>query len=331
MVVTYNVALCSSSSYFASRIGELCGQLDLSYFLVQPVWVGEFLHKLQAGQIEVEVLIDMAADLYAPDDPYLQLAREVKKRRGYVIDDPDNGAIMAHKGRFHQILVDNQIPVPETVIVPRSEVESFRLDDAARARLGVPFVVKPGWGGGGLGVNVEGRSEQDLKDAAVKCPASDSFLIQERVTPRKLDSHYGWFRVFFVLGEVIPCWWEPPANQYQLVSPLQRRMYKLAPLSRIVRDIGRVSRMKFFSTEVCLAEDGKFVAVDYLNTDPDMSPKSFYPTGVPDEVIRHIAWLLVEEAVRVARRRQGFFDEELEERDLDWDYRRRRGLLVPGE
>jgi hypothetical protein len=48
-------------------------------------------------------------------------------------------------------------------------------------------------------------------------------------------------------------------------------------------------------------------------------------------VIRHIAWLLVDEALNRVKRRQGYFDDELEERDLDWDYRRRRGLLVPGE
>jgi hypothetical protein len=331
MAVTYDVALSSSSNYFAARVGELCSQLDLSYFLVQPVWVEEFLKKLQARDIEVEVLIDMAADLYLPDDPYLKLAREVKKQGGCVIDDPDTGATMAHKGRFHQILVNNYVPVPETVVVPRSEVGSFRLTDDLRIMLGVPFVVKPGWGGGGQGVNVAGRSEKDLIDAAGKCPNSDSFLLQRKVTPKKLDSHVGWFRVFHVLGEVIPCWWEPPANQYQLVSPLQRRLYKLAPVSKIVREIARVSKMKFFSSEVCLTSEGKFVAVDYLNTDPDMSPKSFYPTGVPDEVIRHIAWLLVDEALNRVKRRQGYFDDELEERDLDWDYRRRRGLLVPGE
>ena len=62
-----------------------------------------------------------------------------------------------------------------------------------------------------------------------------------------------------------------------------------------------------------------------------MHPKSFFPTGVPDAVVRHIAWLLVERAVSIAKKGHGFFDQELQEKDLDWGDRRRRGLLVPGE
>ena len=331
MPVYYDIALSTASHFFASRIRELCGQLGLSFFLVEPVWVLDFLRKLQATEIQVHVLIDMGADLYVPSDPYQLLAREVKKQGGYVIDDPDIGAIAAHKGRFHQMLLENNIPVPETVVIQRTDLESFRLTDEIRARVGIPFVVKPGWGGGGLGVSVNATSEEDLLNCAAKAPNSDSFLIQQRLKPRDLEGHVGWFRIFHVLGEVIPCWWEPPANQYQLVSPLQRRLYKLGALSKIVHDIARVSKMKLFSTEVCFTNEGQFLAVDYLNTDPDMNPKSFYPTGVPDEVVRHIAWLLVYHSMHIAKRGHGYFDDELEEKDLDWGERRRLGLLVPGE
>jgi hypothetical protein len=62
-----------------------------------------------------------------------------------------------------------------------------------------------------------------------------------------------------------------------------------------------------------------------------MSPKSFFPTGVPDELIRHIAWLLVNHAMSIVKKGRGYFDEELEEKDIDWDNRRKKGLLVPGE
>jgi hypothetical protein len=331
MAVIYDVVLSSAQGYFSSRVRELCGQFDLPFFLVEPVWVGDFLNKLQRGDIGVRVLIDMAGDPYEPDDPYFSLATEVKRAGGYVIDDPDRTAVTAHKGLFHDMLLQNQIPVPKTVVVAREQLNSFQITDEMRAAVGVPFVVKPAWGGGGIGVSVDGRLEKDLLWCAEKAPHSDSVLIQERVKPKRLEEHLGWFRVFHVMGEVIPCWWEPPANQYQLVTPLQRKVYKLGPLVRIVRDIARVSKMELFTTEVCLTDDGRFLAVDYLNNDPDMSPKSFFPTGVPDEVIRHIAWLLVFRAMSIAKRGHGYFDEELEEKDQDWADRRRRGLLVPGE
>jgi len=229
------------------------------------------------------------------------------------------------------MLVDNGIPVPESVIVPRAHLDSFRLTDEILGLVGMPFVVKPGWGGGALGVIMDARSEEDLRRSAALAPNSDSFLIQRRIKPKPLEGHVGWFRVFHVLGEVIPCWWEPPANQYQLVTPLQRRLYKLGPLWKMVKEIARVSNMEFFSTEICFTTEGRFLAVDYLNTDCDMHPKSFFPTGVPDEVVRHIAWLLVERAMSIAKKGRGYFDQELQEKDLDWRDRRRRGLLVPGE
>jgi glutathione synthase/RimK-type ligase-like ATP-grasp enzyme len=153
-------------------------------------------------EIGVRVLIYMAADLYEPDNPYLLIAREVKKSGGQVIDDPDLGAVAAHKGKFHKLLVEHNIPVPETVIVPRSELETFRITDEIKAYVGEPFVVKPGWGGGGLGVNVDGHTEEDLRRSAELAPSSDSFLIQKRLKPVELEGHIGWFRVFTCWGRL---------------------------------------------------------------------------------------------------------------------------------
>ena len=149
MAVAYDIVLSSpyhNYDFFAHRMRELCGQLNLTFFMADQVWVKEFLQKLQLKEIKVRVLMDLGADQYVPDDPYLLLAREVKRQGGYVIDDPDNGAIMAHKSRFHKILLKNHIPVPETVIVSRSKVDSFKVTDEIKGRLGVPFVVKPAWG-----------------------------------------------------------------------------------------------------------------------------------------------------------------------------------------
>lgn len=331
MTVYYDIALTFTQEYFSSRIRELCGQFDLSFFLVEPIWAYDFVQKLQEGEIRVRVLIDMGSDAYEPENLYFLLAKEVKRTGGYVINDPDYAAVAAHKGLLHQTLVQNGIPVPETVIVNRSELDRFRLTDEIKAYVGLPFVVKPGWGGGAIGVILDGRSEEDLRRSAELAVNSDSFLIQRRLYPKTLEGHVGWFRGIHIFGEVIPCWWEPPANQYQMVTPLQERLYKLRPLTKIVKDIGRVSRTKFFSTEVALNHDGRFLAVDYLNTGPDMHPKSFWPTGVPDEVVRHVAWSLVDHAMSILQRKKAPFAEQLQKKDEDWGERRKMGRLVPGE
>ena len=60
-----------------------------------------------------------------------------------------------------------------------------------------------------------------------------------------------------------------------------------------------------------------------MNADPDMKPRSFYPNGVPDEVVRHIAWLLFYEGMNIVKRGQGFFDADLVESEGDWLEQRR--------
>ena len=329
MPESYDIVLSSpfpNYHFFAHKMRELCGQMNLSFFLVNDIWVEEFRRKLQAREIAVRVMLDLTANQTVEDDPYLQLAREVKRQHGHVIDDPDITAKAAHKARFHQMLVYNDIPVPETIIVNRSELETFRITDDIKARLGVPFVVKPAWGDSGVGVEVNADSEDALRWSAEEAPNSDAFLIQKRLRPIQVGSHLGWFRMFHICREVIPCWWNPASHDYQLVTPAQIRAHKLAPLRRIMRGIAQVSQMKKFTSEICLHEDGNFYAIDYVNADPDMNPHSFYPNGVPDEVVRHIVWLLFYEGLHIVKRGHGFFDDELVESEssLNWLEQRRR-------
>ena len=326
MPVSYDVVISSPFSnyeFFAHRMMELCGQMGLTFFYVNDVWVKEFHQKLIAKEVAVRVMLDLTATQTDTEHPYTQLAHEVKRQSGYVIDDPDVTALAAHKGNFHQMLIDELVPVPETIIIPREQVDSFEIDEEVERRVGVPFVVKPAWGDSGVGVIVDATSKEELLRSVEEAPNSDAFLIQHQVSPRQLGNHLGWFRQYYIMGEVISCWWDPRSHEYHLVTPGQMREYRLTPIHRIVQGIARASGMKKFSCEVCLNEDGRFYTVDYVNADPDMNPQSYYDNGVPDAVVEHIVWLLFTEAMRVVKRDQGFFDEYLAEAELGWLEQRR--------
>ncbi|MFC1977913.1 hypothetical protein ACFLWS_06600 [Chloroflexota bacterium] len=325
----YDMVLSSPFSnydFFAHRLRELCGQMGLTFFLVDDLWVKEFTQKVQSKEAKVRVLFDLSANQLNEDDAYVLLAREVIRQRGTVIDDPDITIATAHKGIFHNVLLENKIPVPETIIVNRSELKDFQITRAIRAKVGVPFVVKPAWGDSGVGVNINGHYEEDLLDSAEQAPNSDAFLMQKFVEPKKLGSHVGWFRMFYICGEVIPCWWNPSNHEYHLVSPQQIKRYKLAPLARIMRGIARVSKMRKFTSEICLHTDGKFYAVDYINADPDMNPRSFYDNGVPDSLVRYIVWLLFYEGMSIVKKGQGFFDQDLDDSEESANWLEKRKL-----
>jgi len=325
---TYDIVLSSQLSnydFFAHRMRELCGQMDLTFFLADDVWAHEFLDKLKTREIAVRALLDLTANQTDSADVYTRLACEVKEQGGVVIDDPELTAFSANKAKLHKLLVQHEVPAPETVIVAGSEVERFRITKEIRKRVGVPFVVKPAQGDSGAGVIVDATSEYDLKMSQAQAPDSDAFLIQQQLKMQPLGEHMGWFRLYHICREVIPCWWNPETHEYEMVSPAQVKRYNLQPLRRITRKVARVSGMKKFSSEICLHEDGRFYAVDYVNAVPDLNPRSLHANGVPDETVRHIVWLLFYEAMQAARRGHGFFDDEPEasETSANWLERRR--------
>lgn len=325
--ITYDVVLADTHEYFSSRVMEYCAQFDLSFFLAEPFWAEDLLKKVRAGDLYARVYIDFASDHREPDNQYFALAEAFKNLGSYMIDDPDRVVVASDKGMFHLALLENGVSVPETVIVQRSELAGFRMTDEIKARVGVPFVVKPGWGSGRWGVNLLATSKDDLLRSADEVTYSDTFLIQQKIAPKQLEGKSGWFRAFNVFEEVIICWWDPQTGNYQLVSPREMARYGLSPLADMVREIARISGVNFFSTEIAKTEDDRFLTIDYLNTGCDMHAKSFWPSGPPDEVVRHIAWEMVDHAMAVARDHRGPFDDELDMIDQEWEAR--QSLLPP--
>jgi len=90
MAVYYDIVLSSpfpNYDFFAHRMRELCGQLNLTCFVADKVWVNDFLQKLHQKEIAVRVLLDLSNNQTKEDDPYLLLAREAKRQKAYVIDE----------------------------------------------------------------------------------------------------------------------------------------------------------------------------------------------------------------------------------------------------
>ncbi len=81
----------------------------------------------------------------------------------------------------------------------------------------------------------------------------------------------------------------------------EENRFTLTPLRLLTAKIAALCRLDWFSAELALAEDGKFVAVDYVNDSIDLRPQSKAQDGAPDEVIRAIAGDL---AALAARKRQ---------------------------
>jgi hypothetical protein len=171
-------------------------------------------------------------------------------------------------------------------------IEQPMLPTLDLAPLGEKFVLKPARGGGGEGVTMNASTPEHIQYARLEFP-DQKYLVQAHIEARLLSGREAWFRVFYVAGDCIPCWWKPATHIYARLTPDEEQQFELAPLRDVTTRIARVCKLDWFSTEIALAEDGRFVVVDYVNDGIDARIQSKAADGVPDDVMKQMTEKLV--------------------------------------
>ena len=287
--------------YFVDCLQKSCKERNLSFFWINEDNVRDVLGGLESSFLKTTVLLDTEATYNKKNDPYARICYAVKDNGGVVINDPDRTKIAIDKSVMHYELMHMGIAVPYSVIVRNWEPHSFKLTDEERKNLSAPFVIKPALGYGQLGVVRDAKGSIREIARARSFDKGDNFLLQEKITPIELGSRRAWFRVLHVFNAIIPCWWDDGLNRYEHVSLEEFNNYNLFPLVVISAKIAAATRMVWFSTEVAIdMHEGKmrFVAIDYVNDQCDMSAKCETVNGVPDEVVAYTGRCIVESAYR---------------------------------
>ena len=133
---------------------------------------------------------------------------------------------------------------------------------------------------------------EDIQRTRMEYP-DQKYLAQENIMARMISGREAWFRVFYVGGECMPCWWNPTTHVYTMVMPEEEMQFNLAPLHSITERIAKVCKLDWFSTEIAFTPAGRFVVVDYVNDGIDTRIQSKATDGMPDEVMKKIAYKLV--------------------------------------
>jgi hypothetical protein len=268
---------------FVSLLDRSCLQSGLSCYLVGG-------HNLQQTHLEVQnderrfkYFLDRASD----DDPrFLQFNQLLQSKGTKFLNAHHHYKRSIDKANIHGELLARGLQLPLTIILPPYETEP-NFDPRLIEPLTTPFVVKPAKGGGGFGVVVGATRPDDVMQTRAKF-RNQRFLVQQRIEPQILGGRRAWFRVYNVCGQIIPCWWDDATHKYGVVTPGDGGVVNTEELLRIVRVIGEVSQLDFFSAEIALDKDGRYVVVDYVNDPCDMRPQSKHFDGVPDTIIRMI-------------------------------------------
>jgi len=285
---------------FVRLVEEAARGRGLTTLIVRPADAGRTLEAFRAGEIDLAVLLDRASGV-SPEFVGLQALAAEKGRD--VVERLDKLRWASDKATMHLEFLTAGLRTPHTVILPPFAVEpDVELTPEVLAPLGVPFVVKPAnTTGGSVGV-VAGAAGPDDVQAARRTYPADKYLLQEKVVPETSGGRRFWFRGFYVFGEVHLTWWDDLTHVYAELGPDEAAALGLGPIFAIVRTIARVSRLRFFSTEVARDARGRLVVVDYVNEICDMRLRSAHPDGVPDAVVARIAGRLAAHAGAAAAR-----------------------------
>jgi hypothetical protein len=289
-VSRYDLAVTHDWEYdsdFVRLVEEAARARRLTTLLIPPAEAARALGEFRAGALDFGLLLDRGAGA-SPDFVALQaLARE---RGRDVVDGLDLLRWASDKATMHLELLSAGVRTPYTRILPAFAVQpAIPLTAGDLAPLGTPFVIKPAnTTGGSLGVVDDAVGLDDVLAARKTYPA-DKYLLQEKVVPLVRNGRRFWFRAFYVLGEVHLAWWDDRTHIYAELGSDEAAAEGLAAIYGIVRTIARVSRLRFFSTEVAKDAAGRLLVVDYVNEICDMRLRSAHADGVPDTVVARIA------------------------------------------
>ena len=289
--------LNEGNDYFESRLKAECLSRGMKYILINRTILDSLMSRIKEGEFKVKFYLDMASETFVPGDAYLALDHLLKSSGTKIVDDPEDVKLAADKSLTHLKLMNEGIPVPYTIII-KSGQEHREFNDEERLRLGDLFVVKPALGYGQRGVKFTTHESMDMAVAESRCAnMGDILLLQEFIEPKEIEGRPAWFRVFSTFGEVIPCWWDPNDHTYHEVTMWEMYKYKLLSIIHITKEIARITRIDWFSTEIAINKrNNKFVAIDYMNDQCWVNHKSKFPDGIPDDILSRIAFRIVEKA-----------------------------------
>jgi len=279
---------------FISLIDGECRKRGIRMSALGPGDATGTASALKIGALSVGTFLDRAA----PDEePFAGLSSAMATSGARCLNPPDAVRRAADKATMHLEFLAHGIEVPFTIIIsPYSRDRQVELSLEQLARLGRPFIIKPAnTTGGGTGVITGAETLRDVVDSR-KHHQDDKYLLQERVVPADLGGRRAWFRVFFVCGGIFACWWDDQTHIYSEVTEDEAGSFSLSPLVSITQSISTVCRLDFFSTEIAMTSDGRFLTVDYVNEICDMRLQSRHPDGVPDRLARAISAILTDTA-----------------------------------
>jgi hypothetical protein len=273
---------CEYDNEFVEGLNNYALKEGLKPYLLHAYNFYATLKDITEGNISFRLFLDRTSK----DDPVFSGLPDFLKRKAIVfINHPNNAKKSTDKFKTHFKFRSHDIPVPKTVLLrPEEDKKTLELKIKFVSK---PFILKPADGSSGEGVVLDAQSLDDILRLKEQF-GNTAYLVQEKITPINLENKPAWFRVFYCLGKINPCWWNPLARIYDILTIKEIYRFGLYDIWWLTKMIHTVSGLDFFSVEMAMRSNEKFIVVDYVNDQPDMRKKSKFNGGLPDEIIDKI-------------------------------------------
>ena len=276
-------------SDFLKLLNHLCSSRHLSVYEITPDNLEGSLDALNNQQLGYRVFLDRASE---GDNRFMPLVEWACRHSKYYINRHEKASRSWDKSIMHYELIKAGIYTPYSIVLP-SFNEQPVISDIDISQLGERFVIKPIHGSGGEGVVMDLTSLNQVLELRRTNP-DYRYLLQKFIIPQKLNDHQAWFRILYCREQVYPCWWDLETHIYTPITETEKNQFNLGKLLEITRTIARISDLDLFSTEIAYTEENLFVAVDYVNDQPDFRLQSKAMDGVPDDIVNNIAESIAE-------------------------------------
>lgn len=282
---------------FVAQLEIACRREGLLTCVISPKEVDRITAEYRNGEVFFETYLDRGSDALPEFTPLAQL---VERSGSRIINNYPAMQKAVDKATMHLEFLAAGLDVPYSIILSPYSKQP-KVEVAALDKLGRPFIIKPAIGGGGMGVVTDAHTLSDVL-AARMSQNRQKYLLQKKIEPVLLGVKRAWFRAYYVLGDTYLVWWDDLTHLYQELTVFEEREFYLSPMRDIIRKIAKISGLDFFSAEIALTSEGRFIVVDYVNEVCDMRSQHRHRDGAPAALINAIVTSCVNFALRRKRK-----------------------------
>lgn len=286
----YDLCLSTDWEYdsdFLALVEKYAREKGLSTYIVHEELLQESIVRINNESLKFRLLFDRASD---SEPAFIKLNDLFVNKNIPVFESLEQMKWASDKATMHLEFIENGINTPHTIILPAfRKIENLNISVHDLAVLGRPFIIKPAnTTGGGIGVVEGAESLEDILKARIKF-RSDKYLLQEKIKPVAKEGKRFWFRGYYSCGFKQFSWWNDLTHESEILTPAEIDEYNLNFLNDLLERIKQICQLNFFSTELAITNNGKYIVVDYVNEACDMRLKSKHYDGVPDQIVHNIA------------------------------------------